>query len=113
MKTPSARHAHTYKVAKQETAQLFSHTESNENKLIQGFVGGGYIATLSVIEPKYKSIKIFLKADNRFHAATRLPQFPDAFYFIEENPEYKLSICGAGLQHPSRAEGLFHEQKEN
>ena len=113
MKNVNSRHTESYLKAKEETNALFALKHTNAAKLAEGFIGGGYIVTLTALTPKYFSIKLFVKANNKNHVKIKLMDFPDAYYFMKENPDYTLSICGAGLQHPSRAEGLFHEQKEN
>ena len=110
MKTVNARHDESYSRARQEVNFLHSKTFTNQQKLADGFVGGSYIVTLTSIEPEYKAIKLFIKAKNRAHAQSRISEFPDAYYFIKENPDAVIAVSGAGLQHPARAEGLYYEQ---
>jgi hypothetical protein len=113
MKIANSRHDESYREAKKEVSFLYSTLESNSQKLKEGFVGGGFFVTLSILFPEYKAVKLFVKGQNRTHVLHRLKEFPDAYYFIEENPDCSISVCGAGLQHPSRAEGLIHEQKKS
>lgn len=93
-----------------ETKKLVYVTQ--EQKLKAGFVGGGYFVTLSITEEEHKAVKFFIKAKSRAHALSRLQEFPEAYYFVQENPTTVLSIIGAGLQHPATAEGLIYEQQE-
>ena len=98
--------------AKKEVKDHAFAMASDEDKIELGFLGGGYIVSLSVIAPVYKAVMLFIKGCNKIQIASKIKNFPEAMYFIQENPSCVISIRGAGLQHPFRAEGAFYEQKK-
>jgi hypothetical protein len=110
MKTVNARHDLSFIKAKQEVSVLHSKTLTNQQKLAEGFVGNNYFITITSVSPEYKAIKLFIKANNKAHARLRVIEFPDAYYFLQENPDAVIAVSGSCLQQLFRAEGLCYEQ---